>query len=71
MPAAHCLQIAGLVVGFVRALLVTVTQRPGGISDVVGGKESFYVVMAYPRLWRLGLCLLSIGFVIQLIGEVL
>ncbi len=70
MPTAHALQILGLVIGFAGALLVTVTQRQGGISDVTGGKESFYIVLAYPRLWKVGLYLLSAGFVIQFIGEV-
>jgi len=42
--AAHCLQIAGLVIGFAGALLVTVTQQQGGISHGTGRGEAFQFI---------------------------
>ena len=69
--AAHCLQIAGLVVGFAGALLLTISQRPGEIYQGTSRGEVAYIVLAHPRLWKLGLWLLVGGFVVQLIGEVI
>jgi hypothetical protein len=65
-----CLQLAGLLVGFVGALLVTVSQRSGknAFEGRAAGEEVAYVVLEYPRLWTSGLWLLSAGFVLQLIS---
>ena len=70
MIAAHSLQLAGLIIGFAGALLLTISQRQGQIYQGTSIGEVAYIVLAHPRLWRLGLCLLVGGFVIQLLGEV-
>jgi hypothetical protein len=68
--AAHCLQLAGLIVGFAGALLLTISQRPGEIYQGTSKGEVAYIVLAHPRLWKTGLWLLVAGFVIQLLGQV-
>jgi hypothetical protein len=61
--AAHCLQLAGLVVGFAGALLLTISQRPGEIYQGTGRGEVAYIVLGYPRLWKLGLgCSLPVSW---------
>lgn len=63
---AWWLQIAGLVVGFLGALFLTISQRPGDIfSGGPGGREVAYVVLKYPWLWTGGLWLLCGGFGLQ------
>ncbi len=60
-------QLIGLLVGFLGALFLTISQRPGG--GVYGGlprREVAYLVLEYPRLWGRGLWLLCAGFVMQL-----
>ena len=60
------LQMGGLLIGFVGALFLTISQRPGG--GVYEGRprgEVPYLVLEYPRLWLWGLRLLCAGFLLQ------
>ncbi len=62
-------QLAGLVIGFIGAMFVTVSQRPGGGAfEGRPGGEVPYVVLEYPLLWKLGLWLLSTGFLLQAVS---
>ncbi len=69
MLMAHCLQLAGLIVGFAGALLLTVSQRPGEIYQGTSRGEAAYIVLRHSWLWKVGLWLLVAGFVVQLLGE--
>jgi hypothetical protein len=67
--AAHCLQFAGLIVGFAGALRLTISQRPGDLPGNQILVRGTYIVLARPRLWKLGLWLLVADFVIKLPGQ--
>ena len=69
MNATAWLQLIGLLVGFAGALLLTISQRPGGgIFAGRPGGEVPYLVLEYPRLWKCGLWLLCLGFLFQLLS---
>jgi hypothetical protein len=67
----HYLQLLGLIVGFVGAVLLTCSQREGAISHSTDKGKATYLILAHPRWWEWGLYLLSAGFVIQFIGALL
>ncbi len=55
------LQLPGLVLGFLGALFLTISQQPGG--GIFAGRatgEVPYLVLEYPRLWGVGLWLLCL-----------
>ena len=63
------LEFVGLVAGFTGALLITLAQRPGESGSGFerrGGKTAEFIVLECPKLWKLGLWLLSLGFLLQL-----
>jgi len=66
--AAWWLEFVGLAAGFSGALLVTLTQRPGESGagfERGGGQVAEFIVLEHPTLWKLGLWLLSVGFLLQ------
>jgi hypothetical protein len=71
MSVVHGLQLLGLVLGFIGALLLALAQAEGGISDVTAKREHFYLLLAHPKWWKWGMRLLCAAFLIQVIGEVL
>ena len=65
------LQLVGLLVGFVAAIFMAISQGPGGITHGTERGEAPYIILARPRLWRWGLYLLSVAFVFQLASLIL
>jgi hypothetical protein len=67
---ATWVQIAAAVTGFVGALLLAVSQQAGSptMALIRGDKRDPLVVLRHPRLWRVGLVLLCLGFVLQIIA---
>jgi len=68
ISATWWLEFVGLAAGFAGALLVTLTQRPGESGSGFerrGGTVAEFIVLEYPKLWKLGLWLLSAGFLLQ------
>ena len=66
--ATWWLEFVGLVAGFLGALLVTLTQHPGESGSGFergGGQVAEFIVLEHPTLWKLGLWLLSAGFLLQ------
>jgi len=73
------LQPAGLVVGFLAALFLGISQQSVsgdaaiGTVDQKSGRriEYSFVILRYPRLWSSGIYLLIVGFGLQLAGYIL
>ena len=65
------LQVLGLVLGFVGALLLVIAQGPfekGAGFERDGRRTAEFVVQKFPRTWRTGLGLLCAGFAAQLLA---
>ncbi len=62
-------ELIGLFVGFVGALLLTISQKadPNTGSGRPNGEVQF-IVLEYPRLWKWGLFLLLAGFLVQFVS---
>ena len=67
----HYFQLLGLIVGFVGALLLLLSQRESAITHSTDKGKATYLILAHPRWWGWGLYLLCASFVIQFIGAVL
>jgi hypothetical protein len=73
------LQPAGLVVGFLAALLLGISQQSASGDAAIGTVEQrsgrriehSFVILRYPRLWSSGIYLLIVGFALQFAGYIL
>jgi hypothetical protein len=68
MAMKACFEIAGLLVGFLGALFLTISQVPGSVYEGRPGdrEERAYIVLRHPCLWKWGLGLLCGAFALQL-----
>jgi hypothetical protein len=68
--AGWLMQVVGVTGGFNGALFLVVSQQAGApmLGHLKDGRIESWVVLRYPRLWLTGLILLTVGFVVQLVG---
>lgn len=61
------LQFGGLVLGFIGAFLLTISQQAtrDSVEGRADGREVGFVLLERPGLWRLGLALVCVGFLLQ------